>query len=225
MREKRHGAVAAFLQSKLYVCGGVLDKDTSYQEISSSVEVYDPNTNLWEYGVSMRTSRHLAAVAVLDGYIYVMGGRNQSCVFSSVERFCIGMRNWERVPDMHDGRYNFGGTTINGKIYVFGGGCPDGFYSLHSGSVECFDPHSMSWTILSQMLLPLANPGAVSNNKHIYVMGGGTKLIHVYDADRNKWELGPEIPVGCNGAVLAAVWIGASDRRSVDSLDNHTRSE
>ncbi|ETN74078.1 kelch repeat protein [Necator americanus] len=73
------------------------------------------------------------------------------------------------------------------------------------------------------MLLPLANPGAVSNNKHIYVMGGGTKLIHVYDADRNKWELGPEIPVGCNGAVLAAVWIGASDRRSVDSLDNHTR--
>ncbi|ETN74076.1 kelch repeat protein [Necator americanus] len=50
-----------------------------------------------------------------------MGGRNQSCIFSSVERFCIEKRNWEPVPDMHEGRYFFGATAVNDKIYVFGG--------------------------------------------------------------------------------------------------------
>ncbi|VDM71904.1 unnamed protein product [Strongylus vulgaris] len=69
----------------------------------------------------MTKQRSAAGVAVLDGYLYVMGGHDGMSIFSSVERFSPEKGQWEAVPSMLSKRCRLGATTLNGKIYVCGG--------------------------------------------------------------------------------------------------------
>ena len=61
---------ANFVNWILYVIGG-----DSYDHSHVVVEGYNPITNEWMTLSSMPTARHHAASAVVDGNIYVMGGR------------------------------------------------------------------------------------------------------------------------------------------------------
>ena len=47
---------------------------------------YDPKTNRWSPVASMQSKRKHLGVAVLDGMIYAVGGRDESTELSSVER-------------------------------------------------------------------------------------------------------------------------------------------
>ena len=54
----------------------------------NTVERYDPTANEWYTVASMGTQRSCAGCAVYNGYLYVVGGRNeQQTTLSSVERY------------------------------------------------------------------------------------------------------------------------------------------
>ena len=52
------------------------------------IEVYDPDTNGWEFRSSMHEARHALSVAKQDGWIYALGGSDFTTTeFSSAERY------------------------------------------------------------------------------------------------------------------------------------------
>jgi len=81
-------------------CVGRLHLRGFGQAIPGRLERYDPERNAWETMPSVRTGRYLLAAAILDGFIYVAGGKNHSWL-SSVERCDVKNQSCRSWPDMH----------------------------------------------------------------------------------------------------------------------------
>ena len=54
---------------------------------SNPVFRYDPKENKWNKVTSMMTRRLGVAVAVLNGYLYAIGGSDGTCPLNTVERY------------------------------------------------------------------------------------------------------------------------------------------
>ena len=84
MPTARGAAVAAQVNGKIYVIGGAsvhpgqkivgLSAQTPHRALGTN-EMYDPETNTWTKKSPMPTSRNHAAIGVVNGKIYVLGGR------------------------------------------------------------------------------------------------------------------------------------------------------
>lgn len=86
MSAKRSFHAASVFNGKIYVIGGL----SSYTDRStdlSSVEEYDPVTNIWRTMSSMPTARNGLAATVLNNKIYAMGGLADPQFLSVVEVF------------------------------------------------------------------------------------------------------------------------------------------
>ena len=77
----RGDAGAAVVDGKVLVMGGF-----SGYNFLSSVEVYNPSTNTWQMGPSLKAPRSGMGVAVLEGTVYVAGGNRGTGRLRSVER-------------------------------------------------------------------------------------------------------------------------------------------
>src|SRR5207244_7218990 len=81
---KRGSPVAAVAGDKIYVIGGATTPPGSKETVVhptrphvsvATVEEYDPATNTWRQRTSMPTPRNHATAGVVNGKIYVIGGR------------------------------------------------------------------------------------------------------------------------------------------------------
>jgi N-acetylneuraminic acid mutarotase len=110
---------ANFVNGIFYVIGG-----DSYEHSHVVVEGYDPITNEWMTLSSMPTTRHHAASAVVDGNIYVVGGRlTGSLINVDVnKKYDPVLDQWttdlEPMPSKRSGN---AATSVNESIYVLGG--------------------------------------------------------------------------------------------------------
>ncbi len=84
MPTKRGSPVAAVVGGKIYVIGGVTTAPGAKEPIVhptrphitiGTVEEYDPATNSWRARTPMPTPRNHAGVGVVNGKLYVIGGR------------------------------------------------------------------------------------------------------------------------------------------------------
>ena len=82
MRTARLGMAGVSLGGKLHVFGG--QNGPTYL---STVEVYDPLTNLWTSRPSMPTPRSLLGVSGVSGSLYAVGGRNTVSALAINERY------------------------------------------------------------------------------------------------------------------------------------------
>ena len=101
--------VARYLRSDhLYAVGGRDDDDTRL----SSVECYDPSTNVWSVVAPMSTVRAGHGVAGLGGFLYAVGGHDGTRDLSSVERFDPSTNVWSVVAAMTTTRFALGAVAI-----------------------------------------------------------------------------------------------------------------
>jgi N-acetylneuraminic acid mutarotase len=184
----RMAAVAAELDGKIYVLGGAsvhpgakitsLGPKVPHRSLNTN-EMYDPLTNKWETRSAMPTPRNHAAVGVVDGKIYVIGGRLASAYVSSgsntdvVEVYDPATDTWGaaglRMPTARSG---MGYATYGRRILVAGGEIDDRHMFAVIRAVEAYDPFVNQWTELP--ILPAARHGvsvAVMGNQ-LYVIGG-----------------------------------------------------
>jgi Kelch motif protein len=73
----RVSATAASFKDKIYVFGGAIQVSwdgTPY----APVDIYDPESNQWSTGADMPTPRQAMGVAVVDGWIYTVGGSDDT---------------------------------------------------------------------------------------------------------------------------------------------------
>ncbi|KAL6728764.1 hypothetical protein Aduo_010502 [Ancylostoma duodenale] len=220
MPQVRDGVSAVFLGDKLYVIGG-----QSVDGVLNTVKVFYPVENIWSSGVPMSTRRTGAAVAVLDGYIYVsvMGGSDGHSALSSVERYLPDNQQWEKVAAMQSQRSQCAAAVLNGRIYVCGG--TNG--SEDSNSVECFDPKVNRWFSVAPMKVVRSGLSVVAYDNAIYAIAGKNDFsalasMEVYHEDTNEWEFAAYLTSArsCFGAVVVptslAIWL--LDERRLFSL-------
>ena len=71
-------AGGAAFGGKFYVFGGYTGPSVYNQQITGSVQIYDPVLNTWSTGTPMPTPRAVMVVGVINGKIYIAGGNNSS---------------------------------------------------------------------------------------------------------------------------------------------------
>ena len=209
MPTARGAAVSTVVGNKIYVIGGAsVHPGQPLVALSASVphralptnEAFDLTTQKWETLSPMPTSRNHAAIGVVNGKIYVIGGRLGAVFVNSsptdvVEEYDPATNSWgfakARMPMPRSGTA-YG--VYQNKIFVVGG------EYLHNDIVgtyrdfEAYDPATNEWT--SYPPLPIARHGlvgGVTGNKFYVVSGhlqSGAIYGDVMDSDEtNMFDL------------------------------------
>lgn len=97
----------------------------------------------------MSTARGDLDVAVLDGFLYAIGGRSLSGPISSVERYSPSTNKWESVASMNRRRDRPCAAILNGKIYVIGGSLDN----QNGNSVGFYDPKRNTWKMVMRFII------------------------------------------------------------------------
>jgi N-acetylneuraminic acid mutarotase len=185
---KRGSAIAAEVGGKIYVIGGATTAEGSKDpfftffgpaRVLSTNDVYDPATNKWESRAPMSVPRNHAFSGVVDGKIYVIGGRTGHAFILSaantdvVEEYNPVSNTWsapkERMPTARSG----GASGTDGRrIYVAGGEVTTKALVGAFRAVQAYDPQTNSWSTLPSMPMPRHGlAGAVIGNRFHLVSG------------------------------------------------------
>jgi N-acetylneuraminic acid mutarotase len=184
----RMAASAIEAGGKIYVIGGAsvhpghnlvsLSPLVPHRALDTN-EAYDPATNKWEERSPMPTARNHAAIGVVNGKIYVIGGRLGAAFLVAgsntdvVEQYDSSTDSWGAVGlRMPTARSGMGWATYQDRIYIVGGQEYNAHIVAAIRAVEAYDPASNQWTSLPTM--PTARHGvnvAILNNR-LYAIGG-----------------------------------------------------
>jgi N-acetylneuraminic acid mutarotase len=209
-----HHLMAAAVGGKLYVMGGEIDgASTGRPEIFvAHTWVHDPAVGGWVQRAPMPTARSGGGKAVIDGKIYVAGGRPPGG--HAFEVYDPATDKWEKLPDMPTQRNHLAMVALNGKVIVAGGRFGPGAMSERTDVVEIYDPGTRSWSRGAP--LPAA-VGGITGAVHagcMFVFGGEGERTHVlgltpttyaYDPRANSWTRLPDLPIGVHGLKGSAV--------------------
>jgi N-acetylneuraminic acid mutarotase len=223
MPTARSGFAIAVYQSKIYVIGGTVGTGENVG-FTGATEVYDPATNTWETKTSMPTPRADLDANVVNGTIYLIGGKDyweEGPLYHQLdvtEVYTPVSDSWTTETPMPIPAFGYASAAVDGKIYAFGGArqVSDEFKNLISGSsTQVYDTVNQTWS--SKANLPAnrsyAAAGAtrgLTAPKRVYVVGGFDQfnyinLVHAYDSERNVWSLGASMPTARGYLGLAVV--------------------
>jgi len=162
----RAGHAMVTVGDKLYLVGGTGSG-------AAEVWTYDPATDIWNtHSAPMSTLREHVPAIVVDGHIYVIGGRWNDVSTPAVEVYDPTSDTWERKADLPTPRSALSLALLDGRIHAVGGedlatGCT---YGRH----EAYDPQTDTWTTLADQPVPRhAMVSAVVDGRW-YLIGGST---------------------------------------------------
>jgi N-acetylneuraminic acid mutarotase len=209
MLTKRGSPVAATAGGKIYVIGGAATAPgatdpgihPARRHITvGTVEEYDPATNTWRPRTPMPTPRNHAAVGVVGGKIYVIGGRIAAAFISVasntdvVEEYDQAMDTWGPVrARMPTARSAVAWGVHGGRIYVAGGEFQDERMMVAFRALEAYDPAANGWSVLPRMPIPRHGlAGAVVGNRLHLVSGdvqsAGIPGVNVHSDSHDAFE-------------------------------------
>lgn len=151
----------------------------------------------WGTAAPLNTPRSGASAVVLNGYIYVMGGKTANgVILNTVERFDPASGTWDAasVAPFDRPRFNAAATVYNGKIYIIGGHDDENEVLKKA---EAYNPSSNSWYEIRQMDNHREMHVAVLLQDEICVMGGRDEygnslaMIEWYDSNYDEWYPAP----------------------------------
>ena len=138
-------------------------------------EVYDVASNSYAKRADMPTARNHSASGVINGKIYIVGGRTGSVFIPNafnvdlVDEYDPATDQWSLKSPMPTPRSATAWGVYNGRIYVAGGEIRHRDFWATYTTVEAFDPQSNSWSRLPPMPAPrhgLAG-GFLGNKFHV----------------------------------------------------------
>jgi N-acetylneuraminic acid mutarotase len=214
MPTKRGSPVAVTVGNKMYVIGGATTPPGSSEpavhpqrpHVSvSTVEEYDPATNTWRARSPMPTPRNHATAGVVNGKVYVIGGRVGAAFISAgssnvdvVEEYDPAADNWGSArAKMPSARSAMASGVYAGRIYVTGGEGQNAQMMYTFRALEAYDPAANRWTLLPSM--PVSRHGlaggVVGNRLHMVsgdVQSAGTGIqVHTESHDAFEFEPKP----------------------------------
>ena len=177
------------VNGKIYAVGGT---DGSSNALST-VEEFDPATNIWtncgSSCTSMNTAHQSHPAAVVNGKIYIIAGIGPSGAIDVVEEYNPVTGQWTTITPLPSTRFGHTAAVVNGKIYSIGG-----YNGGDVATVEEYDPVADSWTNCgtgcTSMNVARRSLSSGTVNGKIYAMGGVGPLsvVEEYDPITNSWS-------------------------------------
>ena len=174
------GTSTCVVDGKIYAIGGTAFNNVKKKKPwrLDTVEVYDPVTDTWTKSKKMNHVRSGAAISVVDGKIYVMGGtgwpqlpNHPGPYLSSVEVFNPKTNQWRAIREMSEPKAGHSASAIDGKIYVIGGGFRGNGLYIYLSTIEIYDPETDIWTREPDMPMSKLGHTAEVINGEIYIFG------------------------------------------------------
>jgi N-acetylneuraminic acid mutarotase len=176
-----------------------------------TLNMYDPETDVWTYKASMPTVLDTYEVAACNGYLYVMGTQtkssgNDQTVYPINEVYNPTRDTWHISSIALPFDVDLPLIVADNKIYAMGGYRPAGFGMMaYYDSNHVYDPSTNIWTTLAPMAMAVAYYGSAVVDDKIYVFGGAngtespfyaqyTDAVQIYDIKINSWSYGTPLP-------------------------------
>jgi len=170
----RYGLTSQAINGTVYVIGGANNYPYpiwgAKHEWYSVNEAYDIESGVWQKKDPMPTPRDHLKSTVIDGKIYVIGGR-QTTIKATVganEIYDPIADKWEILEPLPTPRAGLGVTSLNGTVFAFGGIAKE---NLSLDTVEQYIPNH-GWVTHPAMPVDLQGLGSVTVAEKIYVLGG-----------------------------------------------------
>lgn len=170
------------VDGKIYAIGGTALNNIKKKEPwrLDTVAVYDPTTDRWEKVRNMNHARAGAAVSVVAGKIYVMGGtgwpqipKHPGPFLSSMEVYTPKTNRWREIGDMPAEKSSHTASVINGKIYVIGGSFRGkGLDTTDFSTIDIYHPDTGRWTQKPDMPVGKSGHTAEVIKGKIYIFTG-----------------------------------------------------
>jgi N-acetylneuraminic acid mutarotase len=172
----RFSSVVELVGTAVHLVGGWSFNRASDTSLTSH-DAFDPAAGTYLPGpfAALGTARNHAYSGVIDGKLYVTGGRapghedDTGNNVASTEVYDPGTNGWTVLEDLPTPRSGGASTVLDGKLYVLGGQLPG---NTVYKTVSRFDPATGHWETLADMPIELTGHRAVAVNGAIYVMGG-----------------------------------------------------
>ncbi|MFM2409287.1 MAG: hypothetical protein RL481_115, partial [Pseudomonadota bacterium] len=202
------------LGGKVYVIAGSATlSETDYKASTTTVHVYDPATDRWSNAAPLPWATSHAAIAVLGGKIYAVGGFDDIVHIGPQSKFAVynpKRNNWTELPPLPTARGSIALAAVGGKLHALGGrtsskvievAIPNGpKFDVGIGTVnthDVFDPAARKWTSAAAIPgEPRDHMGAVVTGGKIHLFGGRVndfsdmlKRHDVYDPVSRKWSV------------------------------------
>jgi hypothetical protein len=175
MRVARGAAAGGVVGDRLYVVGGTPvfgDEDDPI----ASLEIYDFEEDRWLPGPDVPTARHHVAAAVLDGKLYVAGGRRVGDLsLDAFEVFDPATGRWSSLPPLPHGLGAPALSAAGGRLVLTGGGDDTNWREgggWTTGAVWAYDPGSSRWVRLPDLRTPRHGHASTAIGDRVYVFRG-----------------------------------------------------
>jgi N-acetylneuraminic acid mutarotase len=204
-----HHAMPAVVGGRLFLIGGeVGGTGTPIDPSTFTDTVYelDPVAGAWLLRAPMPQPRSAGAVGVIDGKVYVAGGRpphgHEFAVYDPAADA------WTTLPDLPTQRNHLAAGVIDGKLYVVGGRFGGGVGSEMTATVEIYDPATSTWRAGPPLPEPRAGLTGTVLNGCLYAIGGEGndadprgifELNEVYNPRTHAWARLAPLPVPIHG--------------------------
>jgi hypothetical protein len=186
-----HHTHAASVGGKLYVIGGEIEgASTGRPEVFvNEVWMHDPAVGGWVRRAPMPTARSGGGKAVIDGRIYIAGGRPPGG--SAFEVYDPAADTWEKLPDLPTQRNHLAMVALNGKVVVAGGRTGPGAMAERVDAVEIYDPKTRRWTRGAPLPAPRGGITGAAVAGCMFVFGGEGERTHVLGLTPNTYGYDP----------------------------------
>lgn len=137
---------------------------------------------------NMAIARQELTVDAIGTKIYCVGGRPNSTTSPYIKNECFDTLTGTFTDKVNAPTRRYGAVSgvIGNKLYITGGSV--------TGTTECYDPVSNSWTTKAKSTVGTNCCASVSNGK-LYVFGGYVKSNRCYDPVSNTWTNKSDVPV------------------------------
>jgi len=176
----RGGAVAA--NGYLYHLGGVDGTGTTVATVQYAKLNADGTVGTWAATTSLPGARRQFQPVVANGYIYVIGGRDNSNATQAISYYAKlnadgSVGTWNTTTALTAARFGQATIAYNGYIYVMGG-----FNSsiavqntVYSAKINANGTLASAWSTATNLPTAIANiNGTTVANGYVYIAGGAT---------------------------------------------------
>jgi hypothetical protein len=172
-----------------------------------------PAADSWETKAPMPTARGGAAVAALNGRMYVATGFGFSGLTNAVEAYDPATDMWSTKAPIPTARAYAGAAAIAGKLYVVGGCLFNDCRIGTTNILEIYDSATDTWSSGAPMQTARHAFAIGAIGGKLYVAGGRQACppcldavpTEVYDPATNTWATKASIPTPRNSAGYAVV--------------------
>lgn len=167
--------VALSLGDRIHLVTGTLHGAEQEGDTGTHL-VYDAAADAWSEARPAPTARSSATGAVIDGQLYVAGGRTTEDGVTNLgvlERYDPATDEWAELRPLPQPSGGLNGAALDGTLYVFGGE----YFDDGGGVYEhawAYDPTADEWAELPPMPTPRHGLAGAALDGRIFAIGGNT---------------------------------------------------